>query len=154
MLSEIEKVQKLIVQIASLNNQLKELGVVRSEGIIVDDYVEWFCSIKFGLDLCDKGKFGYDAVTKYGEKVQIMTKKGSDIDFKVNFDGIGLSEFDYLFVVFINELTWMIDSIYKVSNEVVKQFLSIDQKKSFEWRRESRSLSLQLYPEEDNEIFL
>jgi len=153
-LSKIEKAQKLVVQIASLNNQLKELGVVRSESRIVDDYVEWFCSNKFGLALCDKGKFGYDAVTKYGEKVQIKTKKGSDIDFKLSFDGIRLSEFDYLFVVFIDELTWMIDSIYKVSNEVVKQFLSTDQKKSFEWRRESRSLSLQLYPNEDNTIFL
>ena len=153
-LSEVEEVQKLVFQIAALNNRLKELGVVKSEGKIVDNYVEWFCSYKFGLDLCDKGKFEHDAVSKYGEKVQIKSKKGSDIDFKVSFDGIRLNEFDYLFVVFINEVTWMIDSIYKVSNKVVKQFLSADQEKRFEWRRESRSLSLQLYPDEDNMIFL
>jgi hypothetical protein len=153
-LLEVEEVQKLVFQIAALNNRLKELGVVKREDKIVDDYVEWFCSHKFGLDLCDKDKFGYDAVSKYGEKVQIKTKKGSEIDFKINFDGIRLNKFDYLFVVFINEVTWMIDSIYKISNKVVKQFLSTDQEKKFEWRRESRSLSLQIYPDEDNMIFL
>lgn len=153
-LSIVEEAQKLVFQIAALNNRLKELGIVKSEGKIVDEYVEWFCSYKFGLDLCDKDKIGYDAVSKYGDKVQIKTKKGSDIDFKISFDGIHINEFDYLFVVFINEVTWMIDSIYKVSNKVVKQFLSSDQEKRFEWRRESRSLSLQIYPDEDNMIFL
>ena len=153
-LSIVEEAQKLVFQIAALYNQLKELGVVRGEYKIVDDYVEWFCSYKFGLDLCDKDKFGYDAVSKYGDKVQIKIKKGSDIDFKIGFDGIRINEFDYLFVVFINEVTWMIDSIYKVSNKVVKQFLSSDQEKRFEWRRESRSLSLQIYPDDDNMIFL
>ena len=65
-----------------------------------------------------------------------------------------MDEFDYLFVVFMDEKSWMINSIYKVSYDVVKDFLSIDKKKRFEWRRESRSLSLQIYPDEDNTITL
>ncbi len=139
---------------AELKNQLRELGVIRSEGKITDNYAEWFCSNKFGLELCDRGEFGCDALSKYGEKVQIKSITGSDIDFEIAFDGIRVNEFDYLFVVFINEVTWMIHSVYKVSRDVVKKFLSNDRVKRFEWRRESRSLSLQLYPDEDNMITL
>ena len=69
-----------------------------------------------------------------------------------NIDEIKVNEFDYLLIVFINETTWMIDSIYKVAHEVVNKFLSYDQDNRFEWRRESRSLSLQLYPDEDNTL--
>jgi len=77
-----------------------------------------------------------------------------DIDFKITFDGIRVDELDYLFAVFINEKTWMIDSIYKVSHDVVKDFLSTDQARKFKWRGESRSLSLQIYPDENNMILL
>jgi hypothetical protein len=152
--SGFEEARKLIFQMAELKNQLRELGVIRSEGKITDNYAEWFCSNKFGLELCDRGEFGCDALSKYGEKVQIKSITGSDIDFEIAFDGIRVNEFDYLFVVFINEVTWMIHSVYKVSREVVKKFLSNDRVKRFEWRRESRSLSLQLYPDEDNMITL
>jgi hypothetical protein len=152
--SGFEEARKLIFQMAELKNQLRELGVIRSEGKITDNYAEWFCSNKFGLELCDRGEFGCDALSKYGEKVQIKSITGSDIDFEIAFDGIRVNEFDYLYVVFINEVTWMIHSVYKVSRDVVKKFLSNDRVKRFEWRRESRSLSLQLYPDEDNMITL
>ena len=152
--SEFEEAKKLISQIAKLKNQLRELGVIRSEGKITDNYAEWFCSNKFGLELCDRNESGYDALSKYGEKVQIKSITGSDIDFEITFNGIRVNEFDYLFVVFINEVTWMIDSVYRVTHDVVKKFLSTDCVKRFEWRRESRSLSLQLYPDEDNMITL
>ena len=149
-----EEARKLISQMAKLNNRLQKLGVIRKEEKITDDYAKWFCSNKFGLELCDKNEFGYDALSKYGEKVQIKSITGSDIDFKIAFDGIQLNEINYLFVVFINDVTWMIDSVYRVSHDVVKNFLSTDHQKRFEWRRESRSLSLQLYPDEDNMITL
>jgi hypothetical protein len=152
--SGFEEARKLIFQMAELKNQLRELGVIRREGKITDNYAEWFCSNKFGLELCDRGEFGCDALSKYGEKVQIKSITGSDIDFEIAFDGIRVNEFDYLYVVFINEVTWMIHSVYKVSHDVVKKFLSNDRVKKFEWRRESRSLSLQLYPDEDNMITL
>ena len=158
-MSEVEELgfgeaRKLILKIAVLKNRLKESGVIRSEGKITAGYAEWFCSKKFGLELCDRGEFGYDALSKYGERVQIKSRTGSDIDFRITFDGIRVDEFDYLLAVFINEETWMIDSIYKVPHDVVKDFLSNDQVRRFEWRRESRSLSLQIYPEENNMILL
>ncbi len=151
--SGFEEARKLIFQMAELKNRLREMGVVRSEGKITSDYAEWFCSLKFGLELCDKGKFGYDALSKFGERVRIKSVTKSDIDFKINF-GIQVNEFEYLLIVFINETTWMINSIYKVSNDVVMKFLNNDWDRRFEWRRESRSLSIQLYPEEDNMILL
>jgi len=159
LLSEVEKsgfeeVRKIIFQMSGLMNRLRDLGVIRSVDKITDDYAKWFCSHKFGLELCDDGEFGYDAISKYGEKVQIISKTGSDINFEITFDGIRANELDYLIVVFTNEQTWMIDSIYKISKDVVKKFLCYDQPKKLEWCRESRSLSLQLYPYDDNTIFL
>jgi hypothetical protein len=149
---ESEKVRKLIFQMSKLKNQLQRMGVVKSGGKIVADYAEWFCSVKFGLELCDKNKFGYDALSKFGKKILIRSKIGSDIDFKTNFDEFQADEFDYLLIVFINEATWMIDSIYKVAHDVVTKFLTSCRDKKFEWRRESRSLSLKLYPDEENTL--
>ena len=139
---------------AELKNRLRDLGVIRSVDNITDDYAKWFYSQKFGLELFEEGEFGYDAISKYGEKVQIISKIGSDIDFEITFDGVQANKLDYLIAVFINEQTWMIESIYKISKAVIKKFLSNDQLRKFEWCRESRSLSLQLYPDDENMIFL
>ena len=148
--SKHEEVRKSIFQMSKLKNQLQKMGVVKSDEKIVTDYAEWFCSVKFGLELCDKSKFGYEALSKFGKKILIRSKIGSDIDFKTNFDDFQVEEFDYLLIVFINGTTWMIDSIYKVARHVVTEFLTSDRDKKFEWRRESRSLSLQLYPDAEN----
>ena len=48
----------------------------------------------------------------------------------------------------------MIKAIYKVSRDIVKDFLNLDQRNIFEWKREARSLSLQIYPDEENMILL
>jgi hypothetical protein len=149
--TDLEKVKKLIKQMAELKNQLQELGVLQSGDLIISDYAKWFCSIKFDLELCDKNKLTYSALSKFGKKIQIKTRLGSHIDFKTNFE-LQEDSFDYLLIVFINETTWMIDSIYKVSQNTVTKFLNNDQNKKFEWRRESRSLSEQLYPDEENTL--
>ena len=150
--SRLDEVKEIIFKIANLNNKLKDLGVVKGGDKIVSDYAKWFCSNKFGLELSDKKEFGYDALSKYGKKIQIKSIFGSDIDFQINISEIQVDEIDSLLIVFINEKTLMIDSIYQVSHDVITKFLSNNQDKTFEWRRESRSLSLQLYPEEDNEL--
>jgi len=149
-----ETVRELISQMAKVKNRLQELNVIRNECEITAGYTKWFCSKKYGLELCNSEDLGYDALSKYGEKIQIKGKIGSDIDFRITFDGIHLNDLDYLFAVFIDEKTWMIDSIYKVPHNVVKDFLTVDPPRRFKWRGESRSLSLQLYPDEDNMIIL
>jgi hypothetical protein len=125
------------------------LGIIRSKKKIIHEYAEWFCSKKFNLDISE-GEVGYDALTKFGEKVRIMVKTASDIDFGLTFDQSGLDDFDYLFAVFINDQTWMISAIYRVSFDTIQMFFADGR---FTWNRESRSLSLQLYPNDDNTIF-
>lgn len=147
---DIEEAQNLILQMADLKNKLKDAGVIRSEETLIADYSEWFCSKKFDLELCNNGELGYDAVSKFGDKVQISSRIGSDTDFNITFDGIRLGELDYLLAVFINGKSWMIEAIYRVSHEIVKEFLSSDPAQKFRWKRRSRSLSLQVYPDAEN----
>ncbi|MEJ2241313.1 MAG: hypothetical protein P8Y18_04125 [Candidatus Bathyarchaeota archaeon] len=150
-MSEFEKAQNIVSKIAELSIQLNKLGIISQNCKIPDDYAKWFCLHKFSLKLSDKENSGYFAISKFGEKVQIRSKIGSDIDFTLSFDNLFLNEFDYLLIVFINKETWMIDSIYKVSHDTLKDFFN-SKNSSFKWNRESRSLSLQVYPEEDNRI--
>ena len=86
--SGFEEARNLILQMAELKNRLKELGVIRSEGKITDDYPEWFCSKKFGLELFDEEEGGYAALSKFGERVMIRSRVVSDIDFGLAFNGI------------------------------------------------------------------
>ncbi len=148
--SEFMEVKKLVFQIAELRNRLRDLGVIRREKKIIESYAEWFCSKKFSLDLCDEEERVYDAVSKFGKRVRIKVTTASDIDFGLTFDQTGLNDFDNLFVVFINNETWMISAIYRVSFDTIQKFLFNGR---FVWNRESRSLSLQLYPDEENTIF-
>ena len=149
---DIKEVQNLILQIAELKNKLKNIGVIRSKERIIAEYAEWFCSKKYDLELCDKEKVGYNAVSKFGDKYQIKSRIGSDIDFNVTFDMIRFGEVDFLLLVFINDKSWMIDSIYRVSSEVVKVLVSAHSTQKFEWTRRSRSLSLQVYPDSENTL--
>lgn len=149
-----EEIKNTISQIAKLRNKLKDLAVIRSDSNIPDAYAKWFCSKKYGLQLSDQEKRCYDGVSKFGEKVLIRSRVGSDTDFGITFDDVCLEVFDFLFLVFINNHSWMIDSVYKVSRGVVGQFLVFDSPNSFRWCGESRSLSLQLYPDEDNMLLL
>ncbi len=143
------EVEKIIVQMAKLYNQLTELGVLQSGDQISSEYAKWFCSVKFGLELGEKNKLGYNAFSKFGNRIKIKSRLISDINFETRFE-IQEDAFDYLLIVFLNETTWMIDSIYKVPKSIVTKFLNNDKSKEFEWKRESRSLSEQLYPDEEN----
>ena len=149
---KIQEVQNLVMKMAELKNKLKDIGVIRSEETITTDYAEWFCLKKFDLELCDKKELGYDAISKFGDKYQIRSRIGSDIDFNVTFDMIRFGEVDFLLLVFINDKSWMIDSIYRVSSEVVKVLVSAHSTQKFEWTRRSRSLSLQVYPDSENTL--
>jgi hypothetical protein len=150
-IAELEQVKNLIFQMANLKNQLQELGIIKNSDNVLSGYAEWFCSVKFGLELCNKNEIGYDALSNFEKRILIKSKVGSDINFEIDFE-IRLDNFDYLFIVFIDENTWMIDSVYSVSFDIVTKFLNTDLGKKFEWRRESRSLSLQLYPSEENTL--
>ena len=144
-----KKVKEFVLKIVEITNRLHNLGVVRAERDIVSEYVEWFCSKKFGLRLGDK--VGDVAFSMFDEKVLIRSNFGSFTDFGSKFCGI--VKVDYIFCVFLDKESLLFDSVYKISWDVVKDFL-VDSKKCFEWKREARSLSLQVFPEENNRISL
>ena len=148
-----EEVKDLISNIVKVRKRLLELGIGKDDSI-TNGYAKWFCSKKYNLKITEKEKQGYYGHSRFNERIKIVSKIGTDTNFESIFYGIFIEKFDYLFVVFINEKTWMIDSIYKVNCSVVKDFLSLDQKNSFQWKREARSLSLQIYPDEDNMILI
>ncbi len=151
--ASFKEVKDLISSIVKLRKRLLEIGIGKGDSI-TNGYAKWFCSKKYNLKLTEKEKQGYSGYSRFNERIKIVSKIGSDTNFENIFNGIHINEFDYLFAVFINEITWMIDSIYKVPCIVVKDFLSFDQKNSFQWKREARSLSLQIYPDEDNMILI
>ena len=151
--SSFEEVKELVLSIVKVKKRLLELGIGKYD-TITNGYAQWFCSKKYNLKLNEKENQGYYGHSIFNERIKIVSKIGTDTNFESIFDGIFIEKFDYLFVVFINEKTWVIDSIYKVPSNVVKDFLSFDQKNSFQWKREARSLSLQIYPDEDNMILL
>ncbi|MBY9013606.1 MAG: hypothetical protein KGD70_14625 [Candidatus Lokiarchaeota archaeon] len=148
-----KEAKELVLKIAESKNQLMEFGIIRKGDEITNDYARWFCSKKYDLKLNDK-ESGYSGFSRFKERVKIVSRIGVDTNFKSTFDGIQIEMFDYLFVVFINEKNWMIEAIYKVSSDIVKDFLNLDQRNIFKWKREVRSLSLQIYPDEENMILL
>ena len=151
--TSFEEVKELILNIVKVKKRLLELGIGKDDSI-TNGYAKWFCSKKYNLKITEKEKQGYYGHSRFNERIKIVSKIGTDTNFESIFYGILIEKFDYLFVVFINEKTWMIDSIYKVPCNIVKDFLSLDQKNSFQWKREARSLSMQIYPDEDNMILL
>ena len=148
-----EEAKELVLKIAELKNQLMEFGIIRKGDEITNGYARWFCSKKYDLKLNDK-ESGCSGFSRFKERVKIVSRIGVDTNFESSFNGIQIEMFDYLFAVFINEKNWMIEAIYKVSRDIVKDFLNLDQRNIFEWKREARSLSLQIYPDEENMILL
>jgi hypothetical protein len=143
---EIDEASELIQKMAGLKNQLKQAGVIRSEKKITSDYAEWFCTKKFNLSLSEsQGEVGYDAVSEKGEKIQIKSRTGKINDYRLTFDGIRMGLFDLLFCVFIDEDSWMITDVFKVTPETVQKYLSRDRARRFKWRRESRQACVKIF---------
>lgn len=149
----IDEINSLIKQVANIMNQLIKKGVVHQIENIVSDYAKWFCSKKYTLKLDDTNEKSYDALSKLGERVLIRTKIGSEFEFNIAFKHVFVECCDYILLVFLNEDTWMIESIYQICQDVLRRFKILEKRNGFEWNRESRSLSMQIYPN-DNAILL
>ena len=147
----LEETKELVLKIVESKKRLLEFGIIRKGDEITNGYARWFCAKKYDLKLNDK-EVGFSGLSRFKEKVKIVSRIGVDTNFESTFDGIQIEMFDYLFIVFINEKNWMIEAIYKLSCDIVKDFLDLDQRNIFTWKREARSLSLQIYPDEKNMI--
>ncbi len=111
--ASLEEVKELVLSIVKVKKRLLELGIGKDD-TITNGYAQWFCSKKYNLKLNEKEKQGYYGHSIFNERIKIVSKIGTDTNFESIFGGIFIEKFDYLFVVFINEKNWMIDSIYKV----------------------------------------
>jgi hypothetical protein len=49
-------------------------------------------------------------------------------DYRLTFDGIRMGMFDLLFLVFIDEASWMVTDVFKATPETVQTFLSNDRR--------------------------
>lgn len=149
-----EDVTQLIAQTAECIVQLKKMGVIQRTDDIPLAYAKWFCAHHLSLELvASSPQVGYDARSKYGDRVQIKKQLRSDTNFEATFGDVCLNCIDYLFIVFMDEKTWEIVSIYQVSRDILIRFVNNEQT-TFQWCGELRSLSLQVYPWDDNTLLL
>jgi len=149
-----EDVTQLIAQTAACIAQLKKIGVIQSTDDIPLAYAKWFSAQHLSLELvASSPQIGYDARSKYGDRIQIKKQLGSDTNFEATFGDVHLNSIDYLVIIFMAEKTWGITSIYQVPRDILLRFVNSDQT-TFQWCGELRSLSLQVYPWDDNTILL
>ena len=146
---------KLVSHTADCISQLKKKGVIQSTEDIPLAYAKWFCAQHLLIELVSdvSQQTGYDAHSKFGERIQIIKKLGSDTNFTATFNDVSLNGIDYLLVVFMEEKNWQITSIYQISRDIFSRFIYDDQT-IIQWCRELRSLSVQVYPVDKDTLLL
>ena len=146
-------IAQLISHTADCIYQLKKKGVIQSTEDIPFAYAKWFCAQHLPIKLVshESQQTGYDAHTKFGERIQIIKKLGFDTNFNATFSDVDLNGIDYLLVVFMKEKNWQIKSIYQISRDTLSRFIYDDQR-IIQWCRELRSLSVQVYPLDNNTL--
>lgn len=148
-------IAKLVFLTADCISQLEKEGVLRSTEDIPLAYAKWFCAQHLSIELVshESQQTSYDAISKFGEHIQIIKKLGSDTNFSATFSDVRLKSIDYLLVVFMEEKNWQIKSIYQISRDTLSDFICDDQT-LIRWCGELRSLSVQVYPVDENTLFL
>lgn len=146
-------IAKLVSHTADCISQLKKKGVIRSTEDIPLAYAKWFCAQHLFIELVshESQQTGFDAQSKFGERIQIIKKFGSDTNFNTTFSDVGFNGIDYLLVVFMEEKNWQIKSIYQILRDILTRFIYDDQT-IIQWCGELRSLSVQVYPLDKNTL--
>ena len=69
------EVKELLQLQASITNELKGRGVVRTQNNPLGDYTEWLVAKALGLELEANSKAGYDGISETGVKIQIKGRR-------------------------------------------------------------------------------
>lgn len=147
-------ISKLVAHTANCIRQLKNKGVIQSTENIPLAYARWFCAQSLPIELvASSQQTGYDAHSKFGDRIQIIMKLSSDTNFEATFSTMCLNCIDYLLLVFMEEETWQIKSIYQIPRDTLLQFAHND-RATIQWCGELRSLSVQVYPIDENTLLL
>ena len=124
-LNEME-VKELLQLQASITNELKDRGVVRTQNNPLGDYTEWLVANALDLELEANSKAGYDGISKAGIRFQI---KGRRVTPKNNSRQLSAirkydeKDFDELAAVIYNENFDVIEALL-IPHEVVGEYAS------------------------------
>jgi hypothetical protein len=99
-----ERASKAFRAYRAARDELKALGVIRSERSVAGDYGEWIAAQMLDLKLADSGvQAGYDAMDSRGKTYQVKTRIIADINAATSFDmRLEFHPFDYLVGVLVS----------------------------------------------------
>ena len=124
-LKEME-VKELLQLQASITNELKGRGIVRTQNNPLGDYTEWLVASALDLELAANSKTGYDGVNKAGVRVQIKGRRVTSTNNSRQLSAIrkyNENGFDQLVAVIFNEKFDVIEA-WLIPYEVVGEYAS------------------------------
>ena len=124
-LSEFSEKELLQLQ-ASVTNELKNRGIVRTQNNPIGDYTEWLVAKALGLELETNSKAGYDGTTKNGARIQIKGRRVTPRNGSRQLSAIrkyDAKDFDLLAAVIYNERFEVLEALL-IPHEVVGEYAS------------------------------
>ena len=124
-LKELNPKELLQLQ-ATITNELKDRGIVRTQNNPLGDYTEWLVAKALNLSLAANSKAGYDGINNSGVRIQI---KGRRVTSKNNSRQLSAirkydeKDFDELAAVIYNENFDIIEALL-IPHEVVGEYAS------------------------------
>ena len=124
-LKEME-VKELLQLQASITNELKGRGIVRTQNNPLGDYTEWLVANALDLKLETNSKAGYDGLSNTGVRVQIKGRRVTPTNNSRQLSAIRKydeKDFDELAAVIYNENFDVIEALL-IPHEVVGEYAS------------------------------
>ncbi|WP_419811869.1 DUF6998 domain-containing protein [Bacterioplanoides sp.] len=122
-------VKQLLQLQASITNELRERGVVRTHNNPLGDYTEWLVSKALNLELAENSKAGFDAISASHSKIQIkgrrVTAKNPSRQLSA-IRNLESNDFDELAVVIFDEAFNVLDAVI-MPHAVISEYASYRQ---------------------------
>lgn len=138
-IEKIQNAEKLMFELVKNKEQLREMGIIRSEKLEAD-YVEWRVCEELNLTLAIKSnQKGYDAISK-GNTYQIkyIRSDGKKYSSMPEFKNLE-KKFDFLLLVIL-DTNFRLSEIYQVPHKSVKKYsIKHGDSYSFRWKKESKN---------------
>jgi hypothetical protein len=127
------KEQYLILnKFADLSDALFEQGVITTDSF-TGEIGEYFACKIFKLEKTKRVTKSVDGISRSGERYQVKSKVVSNNNFNYNITNLNTSEFNYLAVVFFNELYFPIKVIRLKSSSIKKSEIKLTSSNIFNY---------------------
>lgn len=119
---------KLLQLYDSILDELIQRKVIRTNNNPVGDYAEWLVAQKFGLELANCSKTGYDGISNSNIRYQIKSRRNhpSNESRQLNvirkFDD---NSFDFLIAILFNK-DFSIKEAYKLPHDVIPNYANFN----------------------------